>query len=213
MGTSRLLIYNNALRICGERSLATISENREPRRLLDDVWSGGAIDYCLEEGQWNFAMRTSQIDYDTSVSPPFGHPYAFTKPEDWIRTAGLCSDELFKSPLLEYRDEAGYWYASLTTIYVRYVSNDSAYGNDLGRWPGTFSSYVDAYFASEIITKLTQDKDRLALVTRELKKRKKDALNKDAMNDPTAIPAPGSWVRARFGGGRRDGGNRGSLIG
>lgn len=214
MGTSRLLTYNNALRMCGERSLASLTESREPRRLLDDAWNAGGVDSCLEQGQWNFAMRTSKIDYDTSVTPPFGYPYAFTKPEDWIRTAGVCTDEFFRNPLLDYTDEAGYWYAQLTSIYVRYVSNDDAYGNDLGRWPSTFSAFVDAYFAFEVVHKITQDKERIALVRKELRERKRDALNKDAMNDPTRFPAPGSWVRSRRGQGfRRDGGNRGSLIG
>lgn len=213
MGTTRLLIYNNALRICGERKLASLTENREPRRLLDDVWTSPGVDFCLEQGQWNFAMRTIRIDYDPGVEPDYGYQRAFLKPDDWIRTAGVCTDEFFTNPLLQYFDEANYWYASLDTLYVRYVSNDVAYGGDLGRWPGTFISFVDTYFASQIITKLTQDKERRDAVMKELKRAKRDALNKDAMNDATRMPAPGSWVRARSGGGGRDGGNRGSLIG
>lgn len=214
MATSRLLIYNNALRLCGERKLASLTEDREPRRLLDDVWAAGGVDFCLEQGQWNFAMRTSQVDYDTTVEPPFGYNRAFTKPEDWIRTCGLCTDEFFKQPLLEYVDEPSYWYANLDTIYVRYVSNDDQYGANLGLWPGTFSEFVDAYFASQIIHKLSQDKERWQLVERELKRRKRDAMNKDAMNSASGRPAPGSWVTSRGRNGwRRDGGGRGSLIG
>lgn len=214
MGTTRLQLYNEALRMCGERRLASLTENREPRHLLDQVWAEGGVDGCLEQGQWNFAMRTQQIDDDPAVSPAFGLTYGFTKPSDWIRTAGLCSDERFSAPLLDYKDEAGYWYSDTTPLYVRYVSNDSGFGGDLSMWPGTFAGFAAAHFAYQIVFKITSDKERIAIVKRELRDRKRDALNKDAMNDPTTFPAKGSWVRARGSQGwRRDGGNRGGLIG
>lgn len=214
MAYSRLLLYNEALRICGERKLASLSESREPRRLLDEVWDADGVKRCLEAGQWNFAMRAVQIDQDTAVDPQFGYTYGFSKPTDWVRTAAVCTDERLSNPLIDYKDEADYWYADLTPIYVRYVSNDDSWGGDFSKWPGSFSQFAAAYFASRIIFKLTSDKERVLLVKRELRDSKRDALNKDAMNDPTTFPARGSWSRARAGqGSRRDGGNRGSLIG
>lgn len=215
MAQTRLGIYNQALRICGERALASLTEEREPRRLLDQVWSEGGVMACLEEGQWNFAMRAVQIDYDPDVSPAFGLTYGFTKPEDWVRTSGFCSDEQFVVPYRGYKDEPGFWYADITPIYVRYVSNDAAFGGDMTKWPATFGQFVASFFASEIIFKLTSDKERIALVKKEMKDRKRDALNKDAMNDPTGMPFRGSWSRARSGGRTpwSDGGNRGNLIG
>jgi hypothetical protein len=35
---SQLFIYNEALGHLGERRLANLSENREPRRVLDSYW-------------------------------------------------------------------------------------------------------------------------------------------------------------------------------
>lgn len=214
-GASRLGIYNGALRVCGERRLATLNENREPRRLLDDVWTGGGLDRCLEAGQWNFAMRSVQIDYDPAEDPQFGLAYAFTKPDDWIRTCGFCSDERFEVPYRAYKDEVGFWYADITPIYVRYVSNDAAFGGDLTKYPGTYQEFVECWFARQIIRKLTSDKEKVAEVKKELKDARRDALAKDAMNDSTQIPFRGSWTRSRSGGRTpwRDGGNRGSLIG
>ena len=214
MAYSRLLLYNNALRLCGERRLASLTEDRKPRHLLDQVWNEGGVDFCLEQGQWNFAMRAVQLDYDTAVTPAFGYTRGFSKPSDWIRTAGLCSDEGFRAPLLEYMDEAGYWFASLDVLYVRYVSNDTDWGANFSLWPETFSRYVASHFASEIVFDMTSDKERITLVERLTVRRKRDALNKDAMNDATRMPAPGSWSRARMGSrGGRDGGSRGNLIG
>lgn len=213
MAYDRLALYNEALRICGERRLASLTEAREPRYLLDEVWSAGGVEDCLEQGQWNFAMRAVQVDHDPAVSPAFGYQFGFTKPSDWIRTAGVCSDEFFKSPLLQYTDEVGYWYADTDPLYVRYVSNDSGFGGNISGWPGTFCTFAASLFAAKIVYKLTSDKDRIILVEKKEKLAKRDALNKDAMNDPTTFPARGSWVRARGTGGGGDRGNRGSLIG
>jgi hypothetical protein len=136
--TTKLQLYNNALLLCGERALGSLTEEREPRRLLDQVYDTDGIKKCLEMGQWKFAMRTIQIDYDPDVSPTFGYQRAFDKPTDWVVTSSVCSDEYFRAPLLQYTDEAGYWYADLNTIYVRYVSDDAQYGKNIGSWPGSF---------------------------------------------------------------------------
>jgi hypothetical protein len=105
-----------------------------------------------------------------NVDPAFGLAYGFTKPSDWIRTAGVCSDERFATPLIQYKDEAGYWYADITPIYVRYVSNDCG----VRRGPVEVARHVRSVrrprtSPSEIIFKLTSDKERVALVERELK--------------------------------------------
>lgn len=215
MSFSRLALYNEALRVCGERKLASLTEARKPRHLLDDVWAAGGVDTVLEEGQWNFAMRAVQVDFDPALTPQFGFTYAFSKPEDWIRTAALCTDETYRAPLLHYVDEVDHWYADPTPLYVKYVSNDANYGADLSRWPGSFSTFAAAHFASKIVLDLTSDKERIELVYALVKKERKNALNKDAMNQPPPQPAPTSWVRARAGSSlsRRDRGSRGNLIG
>jgi hypothetical protein len=107
VATDRLKIYNGALLLCGERQLATLSENREPRFLLDLVWNDGGVRYCLEQAQWHFAMRSSRFDYDPSIVPEWGFNRAFTKPDDWVSTSGVFQDEFMKTPLTDYADEQG----------------------------------------------------------------------------------------------------------
>lgn len=213
--TSRLALYNDALLICGERALASLSEDREPRRLLDQVWNNDGVLLCLEEAQWYFAMRTIRIDYDPDVTPDFGVRHAFSKPSDWILTSALCADEYFRVPVTRYFDEAGYWYSDLDELYIRYVSSDAAYGLDLSRWPRTFSEFVAAHFAAKVVLKISNDEDRLkkALALREMALKK--AKNKCAMAMPTQFEAQGNWSKARMRWApRRDGGgNGGSLIG
>ena len=66
---SQLSIYNGALSILGERKLASLTENREPRYKLDDVWGNDLIRRVLQMGQWNFAKRTIELDASPSVTP------------------------------------------------------------------------------------------------------------------------------------------------
>jgi hypothetical protein len=216
--TTRLELYNAALLICGESFIASLSEDREPRHLLDHVWDNDGVKQCLEGGQWKFAMRAVRLDYDPAISPDFGYRRAFEKPTDWCATSAVCSDEYFNVPLTQYIEETGYWFSDLDEIFIRYVSNDASFGGDLSLWPAKFADYVAHFFAGKIILKLTSDKERReailhprqGLLVQSLKKAK----SLDAMSGPTVFPAQGGWSLARkAGAGRRDRGSRSNLIG
>ena len=214
MSTSRLEIYNDALVICGERVLASLTEDRKPRRLLDHVWDNDGVDACLERGQWKFAMKAVRLDFDTDVVTDYGYSKPFSKPTDWVLTSAVCSDEFFTAPLLKYTDENDYWYAEIDIIYVKYVSNATDYGLDLSLWPATFADFVAGHFAKKIIRSLTQDAEVKAEVNKEYKERMMLAKNNDAMAGPQQFPAPGNWVNSRYRGRtNNDRGNKGSLIG
>lgn len=204
--TTKLSLFNGALRLCKERKLAALSENRPPRRLLDDAWGDGsttgAVKACLEMGQWTFATRTVMLDYSPSVEPEFGYRRAFDQPEDTVRPVAICQDEFFNFPLLGYHDERHYWYTDLDTIYVRYVSNGAEYGADLSLWPEIFAKLVEAYLAMEIVGNLTGADSKK--VEQAFVRAKLEARSLDAMNKPTVFMPQGSWSSARRGGGRID---------
>lgn len=216
MSTDKLSIYNIALRFVGERHLAKLNEEREPRRLLDEVWSAGqgAINYFLEQGFWNFAIRTSQIDSSSSVDPAFGYQSAFDVPSDLVRLVQISSGEYFEDPLTQYEIETNYIYADVDPIYIRYVSDHENYGNDLSLWPSTFTLWAGSWMGFEIAPSLKNDIDMEKLEVR-LNKRLVDARAKDAMQDPPRWPPLSSWARSRYGRstGRRDRGSRNQLIG
>lgn len=212
---TKLTIYNGALLECGQRELASLSEEAAARRMLDRVWDTGGVDYCLGQGQWKFAKRTLQIASSSGMAQSFGYQYAFEKPTDHIRTTSLCSDEYGNAPLLRYTQEQSWWFADTDPIYVSYISNASVYGGDLAAWPEDFSRYVEAYFASRIVKRLTQDRDEWGRIHKLARVILSDARASDAMESPTEFPPPGSWPRARHRGlrSRADRGNRGSLLG
>ena len=211
---NKLLIYNGALLFIGSRQLATLTDGVESRRLLDGVWDRGGIDTVLEHGQWNFAMRSAKYEYAPGVTPSFGYSRAFEKPSDLIRVCAVCSDEFFTTPLLQYTDEAGFWFSDLDEIYVKIVSNDGSYGTDYSLWPESFKRYVEAWFGCQIVLKLTQSKTAEETALDKCAKLKTAALSQDAFNDPTRFTPVGRFRMARSGGGvRHDGGYRGRLIG
>lgn len=215
MSTDRLAVYNIALAAMGERSLDTLTDSGEARRVLDEIWTrgGGAIKFFLEQGHWNHAMRAIKIDASTSVDPDFGFTYAFDKPSDFVRLNQISSGEHFGEPLTRYEFEANYIYADVDPIYMRYVSDDSDYGNDLSLWPETFTLWAGQWMAVQIAPRLKNDLDMDRLEKRERRLRA-DARSKDASQEPVRFPPVSTWVRARWGSSyRRDRGSRNTLIG
>jgi hypothetical protein len=201
MASTKLSIANGVLRLLKEGMLTQselTNNTRESARLFNAVWSDGAVNGALEAGQWKFARRTVQLDAATDVEADFGLRYAFTKPDDFVRTIGQWSDEMMQCPLMDVREEAGYWWSSQLTWYLSYVSNDPQYGNNYGLWPQSFLEFAQAHIASKMAGPLTsQGKEILQLRKMLLRQ----ALSTDAMADPTKFPPVGSWARARGGSG------------
>lgn len=199
--TDKLTLYNNALGLLDERVLASLTENREPRRVLDSYWND-VVRYCLERKFWNFGYRTVQIDASASVAPAFGYLNAFTIPDDWIRTRKLSAVPTLDPPLIQVSEEAGYWYANLTPIFVQYNSSDPLYGMNLGAWPQSFAEYVELRLAAKSCKRITGSTELLqgpdGLIKREEKAYKVSAAN-CSMNEAIGFAPMSSWVRARRG--------------
>lgn len=211
---SKLSIYQGAALAIGDRKIMSLTENRETRRALDSVWERDGVKTCLQMGLWNFATRTMQYDYSPSVEPPFGYKRAFNKPEDWVRTTAVCEDEFFKVPLIGYKDEAGFWFAELDTIYVGYVSSDSKFGMDFSIWPTNFTRFVELWFAWSICRRTTNSGPTKEDLAKDVDKALRLAKSTDAMDEATQFLPPGSWSKSRLGRwSRQDRGSRSRLIG
>lgn len=210
--TTQLKLYNGALRNLKERRLASLSEATKARFELDNVWDGGGvIKEVLEQGYWNFAIRTAKFTPDVGFTASFGYRNRFTIPSDFVRLVALCEDEYFNTPHNQYTEEAGNWFSDLDELYVSYISDDNDYGANLSRWPKSFTTYVELYLADEVAGVLTGEAD---MVKDDLRKALVDARAKDAMNEPTKFMPQGRFTQARRGGRAGwDRGRRGTLIG
>ena len=196
--TTQLFIYNEALGHLGERQLASLSEPREPRRVLDSYWSD-VVAFCLSQGLWKFAKRTARTDNSSSLTPQFGYNYCFPIPIDWVRTILVSASPNMDPPLLQFSDEAGLWYANITPIYVSYVSSDPTYGMNIGAWPEHFVDYVSLRLARQACLRITNDKDLKASLQREEDRARRVAKAEEAMDEPPGLPPVPFWVRARRG--------------
>ena len=130
VGTTKLKLYNAALIEVGDRTIASLTENVESRRIIDEVYDR-VLEQCLSEGSWNFAIRPIKVAADTGIEPNFGFTEIFAKPTDWIKTTGVSLDDRWSAPLTHYHDDLDYWAADSSPLYIRYVSNDSSYGLNL----------------------------------------------------------------------------------
>jgi hypothetical protein len=212
----KLSIYNGALAILGERKLATVTENREPRYQLDDVWDNDFIDRILQMGQWNFAARSVELEASTDVTPAFGFQFAFDKPPgDFVRTMMVCYDEYFDQPITRYSDEGQWIFCDTEIIYLKYVSNDTEFGGDFSLWPPNFTKMAEHYLAMEAAPRIASLDFNERTLEAKWERWLSKAESSDAMESPAKFAPEGGWARSRRGrrGGRRDRGNRSQLIG
>lgn len=201
---TKLEIYNGALQRLGSRELGSLTENREPRRVLDGHWGSAdkLVKLALERGDWNFAIRTVQGVYSTTVEPDFGYKLAYNKPDDLRRLSCLSKDEFFTRAMVatEYADEAGFWFTDQNIIYIRYVSDDTAYGLDSAKWSEGFKDYLQcdlAWRACERITNATSKRDR---IERDRAAALGAVKSLDAMSEGIKFLPHGSWSRSRRNG-------------
>jgi|1_EtaG_2_1085319.scaffolds.fasta_scaffold42469_1 hypothetical protein len=214
--TSKSTLYDGALFLLEQPSLASVTEDKEARHVLDHFYEDkDAKTDCLEMGNWNFATRTLKLDYNSDIDPDFGLKRAFTKPTDWIRTTEISSDEFFSHPMTDhqYKDEQGYWFADIDEIYVRFVSNGSSYGFDFSLWPKSFEAMVEHYLAWKISPRVNPKK--LKDIEKAFKAARKNALSKDALQEGVKFPPETGWQSSRRQSrpSRRDGGSRSSFTG
>jgi len=200
VATNKLAVYSGALRLLGERKLASLSENRPPRFHLDEAWNDGLIRYCLEQGQWGFATRTVKKQASDAYDPSDfgGFAYIFPQPDDFVRTAAISTDAHFDQTLHRYSDEAGFWCADVDTLYIKYISDDPDYGADLTKWPETFKKFVQAQLAYECMSLITGNDGKEERIKQALKDVRVDARSKDAMGRPVKFGQSGSFINARM---------------
>ena len=196
---TQLSIYNEALLLCEERTLASLSESRKPRFLLDQVWNDNGLRDCLSEGQWTFATRSISVTYDPNIQPAFGYIHAFQQPADFVRTCGVASDGYFNSALSQFADENGYWWGDMDTMFVKFVSSDPSYGLDLTLWPEYFTRFVEAHFATKIVGPLTHDNNLKMTLEKKREQTLDSARSKNGINEPAGFFPRGQLSRARQG--------------
>jgi len=158
MGTTKLEVFNEALLILGQQKLTATTDAVAARYALDDAYAIG-LNYCLEQGMWNFAMRTSSLTQAGAGS--FGFTYYFSKPSDFVRLFQAANNASF-DPQFEYdfADQAAKLHANVSPIYINYLSNDATSGGgNLTLWTSSFARYVAYTLAAHAGFRITGSHD------------------------------------------------------
>lgn len=196
---SRLSIYRGAARLLGDRRITALTDDGETRKAFDDAWRDVG-DYLLARGLWNFAIRTVELTQDEDVEPLFGYTYAFSKPDDWVRTASISDVGTFTGDFNDYEDETEYWYCDCDPLYVRYVSDDDQYGWNVAAWRQPFAKAFEARLAFECGLPISQDRSNRNDMEALAEKRLREAKSLDAVDERTRHSPAGRLVKARGGG-------------
>lgn len=196
---TKLEVYNSALRKVKQGALASLTEDLPIRYTIDAEYPK-VIQFILERGLWKFAMRSVSITEDTDTDGAFGYAYAHNTPDDFVRQYAVSASDTLYPPLEDYIHESNIFWADVTPIYVRYVSNDSGYGNDLTQWPQLFEEAVATELAARIVPLASGSDSKEG----DLEKKAAIALRRartfEAMKEPPQYAPMGSWRRTRFAG-------------
>lgn len=197
----KLRVYNHALQILGSRRLASLTEAREARFVLDERW-GTADEFVLfnlGRADWNFATRTVAAAHNPGIETGFGYRYVYDKPSDMVRLSALSADPYFNATLTaeEYRDQAGYWLMDYESIYVAYVSNDLDYGFDSTLWPETFRRLMAGQLAYDCCERITNSTQKMAMAKSVMRDSLGHARSRDSMDEGVKFQQRGAWVISR----------------
>ncbi|MCO5159624.1 MAG: hypothetical protein M9939_00690 [Mesorhizobium sp.] len=195
---TKLNIYRGALRLLGPHQLASTSDARPERYALDEIYDD-AVQHMLEQGLWNFAIRFEPLTTPaTPTNPDTGYDYAFSKPSDFVRLAAISDNASFNGIFEAYSIQQSYIYTNAEEIYLRYVSNDAAYGLDLTKWPQSFAKALEAYMAFESGLPISGDRGNRNDMMGLFKERLARAKTLDAVDERVQWKKPGRWTRARI---------------
>ncbi len=155
MAADQLSLYNDALLLLGQRQLASLSENREPRFRLDDIYGIEALEFCLEVSKPLFARETNTLT-GSSASAEHGLDNVFALPSDYLSMVSVFSDDKLDQPLNRYIIENRTIACEFSTIYIRFVS--SALVATFASWTPSFTKVVSAYLARELAERISPEK-------------------------------------------------------
>lgn len=183
---TQLEIYNEALRLIGEHSIASTAVDEEPRYVLDDAYAR-VIVYCLSQGWWRFAFFTSSVSPSSSSSYP-GYSQAFAKPSNWLRTHSvgvIAGTQFFPVDWFEAGSSIAVKYAS--SVAIRFVKGSST-EKDPANWPEVFAKYVAAYLAFECCERITSSRTGKSDVVKVMEERLATARATESYPPPLTLP-------------------------
>lgn len=151
--TTKLIVYNAALREIAAGQLASLSETGTALTTLNDAWDH-AVEYALALRDWGFARRRATLSgsSNTTSFPPY--IYQYTKPSDFLRKCWVkvsASD----SAQIDHAEVAAVIYGHVSSALLEYVSDHSDNYNP-ANWPPHFTRVLTLYLAGLVAPRLAR---------------------------------------------------------
>lgn len=150
--TTKLIVWNAALREIGSQPLANTTDANTRRYELNAAWDH-AVEHVLAMEDWGFARRRSSLTgvSDTSFPP---YVFRFTKPADYLRKCWfkVAAVDEFEA---DHAEIAAVFYSMTSAALLEYVS-DHADNYDPTNWPPHFTKVMTVYLASLVAPKLAR---------------------------------------------------------
>jgi hypothetical protein len=115
-----------------------------------------------------------------------------------VRLYNFGSTATFDPPLLDVVDEPNYWFSNVDPLYVKYVSNDTAYGMDLSLWSESFADYHATRLAVKTCKRITGKFPDDVMKAGKGRARRCPVEGRDGR--ACRLPSAGTWTLSRRGG-------------
>ena len=103
--------------------------------------------YLLEQGFWEFALKSETLSASGSPFPGFSNRFA--KPADWVRTHAIYTiDANGREIPIDAREHEGFYSSDLSNITIRYVSSTN--GLDVSKQPEQFLRCTAAHLGIDM---------------------------------------------------------------
>jgi len=204
---TKLEIWKQALVHLEKATITALTDDVEATYVFANAWAG-TVEEAFNSGDWNFAKASIALSPDAFATPALGWAHAFDYPTGWLRTL-VVSDRPDFAPFHDYADEGGRLHAQTPVLYLRFIGAANAADDKVSTWPTMFWRYVALKLAFDTCGKLTSGDTLEEKLRQRMERALVQAKNIDARNENNKRIEPGSWLRARRGGGtgqRRDGG-------
>lgn len=192
--TTRLTVFNSALRLIGEETISDPDVSSKPGRELRAAFPEASA-VCLSSGNWNFAIERSQL-VRGAAPPRWGYKYAYQTDASLLKIVFVSPSGFERDDTRDYADEKGLLLCDHEALYVKWVSRDWIEAR-IGDWSPLYADYVAADLGERVCEVLTGKSSREKGIDRETTRRRRAALAFDAQQSPQARRNPGSFVTAR----------------
>jgi hypothetical protein len=199
--TTKLLVFNEALRILGNPILSSVDQAGEDARQLRDAYIPSVM-ACYEAGNWKSAIIRAELSR-LATTPSWGYSYYYALPADFVRVVDISETGAIGDDLDEYVIENGNIATNAETVYLRYISSELVTLTP-GEWTQAFADFVSATMAVRCAPKLNAA--ALEAASQFQEKYRLMALAVDAIQNPPARRKPGTFVKAVRYGARYNGG-------